>query len=53
MWARMALGATTREYDLKVLMALRACDLLTDRKVPFHTVAFVVTNENCAEVFGI
>ena len=48
MWARMALGATTREHDLKFLMAVRACDLLSDREIPFHTVAFVtVLRELC------
>ena len=40
-WAWMALGGTTREHDLKFLMTVRALNLLSDREVPFHRVAFI------------
>ena len=54
MWAWMTLGATTREHDLKILMALRACDLLSDRKVPFHNLCSLLpSTANCVELFDI
>jgi len=54
MWAWMTLGATTREHDLKILMALRACDLLSDRKVPFHSLCSLLpSTANCVELFDI